>query len=64
MTVDPKVYALAETFIEDLMPRVFRFPLQPFACLPPRDILVARIADAMQRAIDDESEAIVQELMP
>lgn len=57
MTVDPKVYALAESFVEDVEKDA------PFVFGPARrKEIVQRAAEAMQMAIEHEMDAIRKEL--
>lgn len=57
MTVDPKVYELAEAFVYDVLKELNR-PLVPSV----REPLIQRAAEAMQQAIEDECVAIRREL--
>ena len=57
MLVDPSVRALAEVFIDDLAREIDRPIVEG-----ERVALVDRAAGAMQRAIEDEYEAIRSEL--
>ncbi len=61
MTVDPKVYALAESFVDDILRGLQDAQLH---AMPATELLVLydRAAAAMQQAIEDECEAIRQEL--
>jgi len=65
VTVDPKVYALAESFVDDVLaedvrnlsPRALSETYKTF-----KRALIQRAAEAMQQAIEQECEAIRQEL--
>lgn len=61
MTVDPKVYALAESFVEDLLADLGRDVDDPKKAKHKAE-LTQRAAEAMQLAIEDECEAIRKEL--
>lgn len=58
MTVDPKVYALAESFVDDDLASFVQVKLMPAQ----RKALVQRAAEAMQQAIEAECAAIREEL--
>ena len=65
VTVDPKVYALAESFIDDtLQDRDKASAPWSQTYVTFRNALVQRAAEAMQQAIEDECEAIRKELQP
>ena len=55
--VDPQVYELAEAFVSDLL-NEFTRPVSGTK----RDLLIQRAAEAMQIAIEQECEAISEEL--
>lgn len=60
MTVDPKVYALADGFVFDLLSELpFSHPMRT---TPERERLAQRAAEAMQQAIEQECDAIRKEL--
>lgn len=59
--VDPRVYELAAAFIEDMLDDVWR--TTPEKWRHEYAPLVERAAAAMQIAIEDECEAIRQELV-
>ena len=54
-SVDPMVYDLAASFIDDLLQHELLHAQRP---VPARDVLVQRAAEAMQQAIEDECEEI------
>jgi hypothetical protein len=56
--VDPKVYELAEAFVDDTLRELRRSPAPA-----KRAELIQRAASAMQRAIEDECEDIHRELV-
>lgn len=62
-TVDPKVYALAESFVDDVLRELDGDDIRRIQMTNQRrDRLIRQAADAMQQAIEDECEAIRQEL--
>ena len=71
MTVDPHVHELASAFVDDLLAENLGELLKRQESLGDAEVyallrtgLVERAAAAMQRAIEDELEAIRQELLP
>ena len=63
MTVDPKVYALAEAFVDDLFDEMSKYMPSPWLNADmSRAPLVHRAAEAIQQAIEQECEAIREEL--
>lgn len=61
-TVDPRVYDLAETFVEDVIKDAWTKRNRGAHVIINRLQLVARLAIALQQAIEDETKAIRQEL--
>lgn len=61
--VDPRVYELAELFIDDTLLSVVHVLMEKGQMPPDRKTLVNRAAAAMQQAIEDECESIRQELV-
>lgn len=59
--VDPKVAAVAADFVDDVIARVWQRP-DVTALVVNRQLLVERAAAAMQRAIEDECDAIRRDL--
>lgn len=63
MTVDPKIYALAESFVDDLFLEMNRSaPFGRPVFVQVDRSLVQRAAEAMQMAIEQECDAIRKEL--
>jgi hypothetical protein len=58
MTVDPQIAKLAEDFVGDLTSEVGRDAVDKVG----RDVLVQRLAKAMQQAVEQEYGAVVEEL--
>jgi hypothetical protein len=63
MTVDPKVFALAESFVADLMAELYKTDLNQFhKAFRKGHSLIQRAAEAMQQAIEAEVTEIRREL--
>lgn len=63
MEVDPKVYELAALFVDDVLDTVWRAtPTKWPSGREAREQLVKRAAEAIQQAIEDECNAIEEEL--
>jgi hypothetical protein len=60
MTVDPKVHDLAQSFVDDFLDEI---PAD-IRVHADREQLVQRAAAAMQRAIEDEIDALRREVQP
>ena len=59
METDPRIYALAQDAIRDLIADVGRAAIDGR-----RDELTQRLAEAMQQAMEDEYNALAEELRP
>lgn len=62
MDVDPRVHALAALFLADVFDEVWCVDLTKWQNEEQRRLLVDRAAAAMQKAIENECEAIRREV--